>query len=235
MLVCRYSAWIWEQRVSPSRLRRAWEVVRDRVHCRPSWAGARGPIASTLLTLMRIGWGMLTPTVLTDDLGRQVDLMITCPLDVQRFLVEGIHRWQSKRIIAYLEDAEGQTCWLRAVRKSVLAIKSSARRGALRALWAAAIWTPQRLHSIGKCDSPDCFACKRAVGTLAHQWFDCPSLLQGDPESDSALVPDDILEAREAIKNQHASVQGVECFFLSYGVPPCPPFPPDVEPTLEIF
>ena len=181
---------------------------------------------------------MLSPTVLADETGRQIDLLHVCPADVKRHLEEGLQRWQSQRILAYFADSAGESCWLRAMRAAVSSIANPARRGALRALWAAACWPPVRLFAINKRGDDKCFVCKNAVGTYAHHWFGCPGMLQERDEQDCSFLPPEILERRAEIIDQHANVNGaagVECFYLSYGLPPLPPFPPDVEPSLEIF
>eukprot|EP00959_Pyramimonas_sp_CCMP1952_P076360 1595430-Pyramimonas_sp.AAC.1 len=57
------------------------------------------------------------------------------------------------------------------MRAAVWSISNSARRGALRALWASACWPPVRLFAINKRGDDKCVVCKNAVGTYAHQWF----------------------------------------------------------------
>ncbi|CAK0847000.1 unnamed protein product, partial [Prorocentrum cordatum] len=52
-LVCRYASWAWEQRTSL-----AWAEATAVLVAHPCWAGVRGPIASAILTLWRIGWFM---------------------------------------------------------------------------------------------------------------------------------------------------------------------------------
>ena len=109
------------------------------------------------------------------------------------------------------------------MRRSVLKIRDASRRGALRALWAAGVWTPVRLHSINLRPTPECFVCRQCPGTEAHQWFGCPAVLDV-PEDERP--PDDVLEHREAmISNLSSPLDGIETFYLSYGLPPLPPFP----------
>ena len=158
LIVGRYASWLWDERVRPSLLFRAWSKIRDRFLSKPSWAGARGPIASTWLSLLRVGWTMAAPHILVDDQARNINLYKECPADVLKFLQDGIQRWQASRILQYLPGSEGQTLWLRAARAAILSIKDRARRGALRTLWSAGVWTPTRLHSINLRDSPACFA-----------------------------------------------------------------------------
>ena len=181
-IVVRYASFPWDGKIVPSRLYRAWCSIKGRFDNRASWAGARGPISAVWLSLLRVGWGMASPVVLRSDQGDLVDLLKFCPWDVRRFVEEGIRRWQSARILEHLPNGSQESCWRRAMRHSVLRIRDASRRGALRALWAAGVWTPVRLHSIQLRPTPECFVCRQCPGTEAHQWFVCPAVLD---------VPDD--------------------------------------------
>ena len=111
---------------------------------------------------------MLSPTVLADETGRQIDLLRVCPADVKRHLEEGLQRWQSQRILAYFADSAGESCWLRAMRAAVSSIANPARRGALRALWAAACWPPVRLFAINKRGDDKWHVCSSVVWLPRH-------------------------------------------------------------------
>ena len=63
-------------------------------------------------------------------------------------------------------------------------------------------------------------------------------MLQYSDEQEASWIPEDILEHRKELRDRHANVNeavGVDRFFLSYGLPPLPLFPSDVEPILEVF
>ena len=62
-VVLKYSEWVWDGRVVPSRLRQAWEVLNAKFDEATTWAQARGPIGATWLSLRRIGWRMLSPHI----------------------------------------------------------------------------------------------------------------------------------------------------------------------------
>ena len=79
LIVGRYASWIRDERVRPSRLFRAWSQIKERFLSKPTWAGARGPIESTWLSLLRVGWTMAAPHVLVDDQARIIDLYRECP------------------------------------------------------------------------------------------------------------------------------------------------------------
>ena len=228
-LVVRFATCVWEARVVPSRLARAWLAIKDRIQHTAAWKYARGPISSVWSTLLRIGWSMSGPTTLVSDEGWHIDLLRVCPQDVRVFLEQGIRRWQAARVLAHFPDNEGHTVWRRALRKSVLALRDAGRRGALRSLWAAGVWTPERLHSINLRPTPLCFVCKEQVGTEAHQWWGCDSMLECRPEE---AMPDNVLEHRASLVQSYQTDNGKEAFFLNYGLPPLPPFPEPVADSL---
>ena len=58
-LVVRYAALVWERGATMSRLQLAWRKLDLTFGFSPSWAMARGPLASTWLSLLRIGWTMV--------------------------------------------------------------------------------------------------------------------------------------------------------------------------------
>eukprot|EP00959_Pyramimonas_sp_CCMP1952_P055222 1154493-Pyramimonas_sp.AAC.1 len=82
-IVVRYAAFLWDGRIAPSRLCRARCKIKKRFDNRASRAGARGPISAVWLSLPRVGWGMVPPTVLRSDQGELVDLLQFCPWDVR--------------------------------------------------------------------------------------------------------------------------------------------------------
>ena len=60
-------------------------------------------------------------------------------------------------------------------------------------------------------------------------------MLQASEEQEYDFIPQDVLELRSTLRDAHSNLHGIESFFLSYGLPPLPPFPGDVGPTLEVF
>ena len=180
---------------------------------------------------MRIRWNMSSPTSLVTDEGWTVNLLRVCPSDARVFLEQGIRRWQSSRVMSHFPDSQGQTVWRRALRKTVLSIRDAGRRGALRSLWAAGAWTPERLCSIHLRPSADCFVCKKEVGTEAHQWWGCEGMLECDPDE---ALPDNILEHRASLAQRYQADHGKDAFYFNYGLPPMPPLPEPVADSVPI-
>eukprot|EP00959_Pyramimonas_sp_CCMP1952_P287659 6015807-Pyramimonas_sp.AAC.1 len=60
------------------------------MRARPTWTLARGPIAATWLTLLRLGWDMVSSTIVRSDLGAHYNLLQICPADLRHHLLLGI-------------------------------------------------------------------------------------------------------------------------------------------------
>ncbi|CAK0875543.1 unnamed protein product, partial [Prorocentrum cordatum] len=66
-ILVQYAEWVWDMRMSPSRLQRSRMAIRDRIAGlrRGSLrAGARGQLPALWLTLRRAGWDMFQAAVL---------------------------------------------------------------------------------------------------------------------------------------------------------------------------
>ena len=116
-IVKRYCCWVWDQRVSDSDLRRAWDAANKVLTERPHWSRVRGPVGAVWLTLRRVGWALAGPSHIRTDEGQVISLFTTCPSDVILQLREGINRGQCVQLITSLPEATGsEVIWGRALR-----------------------------------------------------------------------------------------------------------------------
>ena len=70
---------IWDGTAPMPLLQSAVKLARAAFVPSNPWLRARGPASGLLATLRRIGWDMLTATVLVEHTGVQRDLRSTCP------------------------------------------------------------------------------------------------------------------------------------------------------------
>eukprot|EP00959_Pyramimonas_sp_CCMP1952_P270000 5644795-Pyramimonas_sp.AAC.1 len=194
ILVKRYCGFIWGNRVSIADLHHALEDFRARLQAatRPTWKIARGPIAAVFLALQRIGWSMLSPIFLQDDVGQKNNLLQTAPRDLERRLCDSICRWQMLRIREHLPERTGdEKVWRRAMRAAVLRVPPGPQRGALRRLWTGGLLCPDKAVDLGISDSRECHYCGAPHGSLSHQWNCCEVLMQS-----SDVLPEAVPEER---------------------------------------
>ena len=188
-VVMKYAEWVWDGRVSASRLRRAWEVMAAKFDDATTWAQARGPLGATWLSLRRLGWRLVSPHVLLDDVGNTFDLHHVCPADLRPFLAEGVQRWQHERLQRHMYTNDGEDIWHRGLRYAVAGIRCCRQLGALQAHWADNIPIPPRRDMMLGRPMRPCQACGQHLAQdecWGHVFFQCPALLLAD-----APVPQD--------------------------------------------
>ncbi|CAK0881414.1 unnamed protein product [Prorocentrum cordatum] len=167
-LVVRYSSWVWGQRASQR---------------------ARASIAQ------RIGWYMWFSLVLVTDEEQHINLLATSPSDLKPYLVEGVSRWQGRRILSHFGGAHPTgLIWTRTLRlcaggKGAAVAKGPAATG-LRIHWAGTPWTRQGQLDVGVAPDGSCLACRAEAGTPGQRLHDCGALLrarQASPPGGSEL------------------------------------------------
>ena len=163
-VVIKFSEWIWDSRIQPSRLHRAWEKLKEKFGGlqKVTWARARGPLAAAWLSLRRISWDLISSHAIRDDLGRVHDLRVLSPADFKHFLIEGVQRWQHDRLLRHLYTVgEGEVVpvWHRGLRYAIKEIRCVKRLGALQAHWADGIPIPARLDLKAGGRFRPCAAC----------------------------------------------------------------------------
>ena len=181
-LVMRYAGWVWDGRTSPSRLRRAWDALQLRHGESLTWQHARGPLASTILTLRRIGWDLVSPHVVKDDVGQTFDLHQICPADLKVFLCQGVQRWQHERLQRHWYTNQGAPIWHRGLRHAVAGVTQPRRLEALKAHWADNLPIPPRRDMKLQRAMRPCQACGAALcqdTCWGHVFLDCPGLFTG--------------------------------------------------------
>ncbi|CAK0837890.1 unnamed protein product, partial [Prorocentrum cordatum] len=154
-LVRRLASRIWEGRCSLAGLEATWQVLAAEVRAGSlSWASVQGPLGATWLSLARIGWDMAAVWALQTDQGEDA-------------LVEGIQRWQRRRLVAHLPGSGGEVLWLRA-----------ARAIARRPLHHGLALCPRLRYAHGFATTELCQACGQDKDTLMHGWCACPEVMQ---------------------------------------------------------
>ncbi|CAK0897269.1 unnamed protein product, partial [Prorocentrum cordatum] len=89
--------------------------ITQRLVEKPTRGPAGGPIASTTLTLWRIGWHMRSSLALVTDEEQHINLLATSPSDLKAYLVEGVSRWQGRQILGHFGGAQPTgPIWMRA-------------------------------------------------------------------------------------------------------------------------
>ena len=63
-----------------------------------SWSIVYGPAAALVATTARLGWKVLSPTLLIDDRGRDINLTLDSPAIVEDWVCESVTRWRWKRV-----------------------------------------------------------------------------------------------------------------------------------------
>ncbi|CAK0868465.1 unnamed protein product, partial [Prorocentrum cordatum] len=239
-IVGQCAAWVWDGRVTLSRLQRAWMGLRDSWDARDThvtWASAQGPLSAMWLSLRRINWNMASSAILVDDEGLHISLLQYCPSEVLFFLHRSLGRWQSHRILDQLPEAppadgagRRQHVWLRALRLGHASL-APGHRGALAKLQSNGFWSPQRRKQAGYSDDGSCEFCGEAYCDLEHEIFGCKVLHQQQEDEETEPYPEDVAKRRKDILEaapwqDGGQVQDFSALDVLYALPMRPAFRP---------
>ncbi|CAK0807829.1 unnamed protein product [Prorocentrum cordatum] len=239
-IVGQYAAWVWDGRVTLSRLQRAWMCLRDSWDVRDThvtWASAQGPLSAMWLSLRRVNWNMASSTILVDDEGLHISLLQYCPSEVLFFQHRSLDRWQSHRILDQLPEAppadgagRRQHVWLRALRLGHASL-APGHRGALAKLQSNGFWSPQRRKQAGYSDDGSCEFCGEAYCDLEHEIFGCKVLHQQQEDEETEPYPEDVARRRKDILEaapwqDGGQVQDFSALDVLYALPMRPAFRP---------
>ena len=200
-LVLRLATWVWEGKGSLAQLQASWvQLEKCAGQGGLTWATAKGPLAATWLSLVRIGWGMASAWVLRSDSGELLSMLHVPPRDIKDSLAEGIQRWQCRRLVAHLPESQGEQLWPRAVRAIAAKKRPAAEKGALQALWAGGHYT-----SVWRCahhfmDTEECQACGAPRDTLRHRWCACPEVMR--PREEELELEEPFRKPLQAIRKR---------------------------------
>ena len=150
-IVIKYANMIWMARDRPGMMERAWRELDKQLNGKPSWAGSRGPMSATWLSLARVGWRMTSCHAIVTDKGQHLSMLLMAPLDVRELLIQGIRRWQGRKICSHFDiiDENHGELNMEVVREVFVgraAISSKQGAGDLRALWSASAWPMARKY-----------------------------------------------------------------------------------------
>jgi len=170
---------LWEQWLPRNVLSDclAWNIANVR-----SWSQARGPLAAALLSLRRIGWEMLSPSLWRTRKGTCFDPCTAGPWVVRKLIQRDGEGWQWDRIAASVEHPELQRLKFGGVLhplRRLLGLEAgspspltSKRKAYLRSVVVNGQWPMARLHQHGYAVQPGCKCCGEE-GTLVHRHTVC--------------------------------------------------------------
>ncbi|CAK0828526.1 unnamed protein product [Prorocentrum cordatum] len=229
-LVTRLASRIWEDRGSLASLSASWGKLSEAARAGAlSWASVQGPLGATWLALGRIGWSTTAARALQTDLGETLSMLRVAPRDIKDALVEGIQRWQRRRLVAHLPEGQGETLWPRAVRAVACKATPAAELGAIQAVWAGGHFTNAWRCARGYADSDMCQACGGAKDTLMHRRCAHPVLMapQGEELEQEEPFRKPIAGMRRQLEEAEQKwTIGDRELPLSHGLPLLPATPP---------
>ncbi|CAK0889380.1 unnamed protein product, partial [Prorocentrum cordatum] len=194
-------------------------------------ASVQGPLGATWLALGRIGWTMTAAWALQTGPGETLSML-------RDALVDGIQRWQCRRLVAHLPEGQGETLWPRTVRAVAHRARPAAELGAIRAVWAGGHFTNAWRYARGHADSDMCQACGGAKDTLMHRWCVCPALVvpQGEELEHEEPFRKPIAGMRHQLEEAEQKwTSGDSELPLSYGLPLLSAMPPPVPSDNVVF
>ena len=136
------------------------------------WTTPKGPIASAVLSMQRIGWRTDTESIWTDDLGIERDISEYSPKLMAIFLRDSVHKQLERSIAAAIGDPTvGERICLDIARSYVFSGKH-ARKAKIAVESAAtnALWPKTRLKEAGYVvEDTRCQMCWAAEDTIHHR------------------------------------------------------------------
>jgi hypothetical protein len=173
--------------VQPSALQKVWRQQQQKLSGPLRWGQVKGPMGAVIATLTDLGWIPEGPTRWTDPFGSiwQIDPRRAgvIPLVLEKIRQSCIRRVWGKASEHYCGQGIGEEADLQVLQRLR---RECTKEGTWREvalidmIGQGACWPPARkaLHGIS-CTS-ECQFCRRGVeGTLLHQAWQCPVVLEG--------------------------------------------------------
>ena len=187
------------------------------------WRRVTGPGRAMVATARRLGWTVVSGTLLRDDLGRDINLVQDSPAMVRHLVRQAVRRWRMGLIEgvhpSLMQGGGRHGPFMQPVHQLLKPRDSIEwgpdQRGALRSAATGRQWSQHRLWKAGLVDSPVCRLCidagfedehsddPRFRGTLIHRILTCPAL----EEYRQAWAPRWILDmARQVMRHPSSSI-----------------------------
>ena len=181
---------VWEGWASPKLLQKVVVAAQQRLSgVKSVWSRVYGPAAALVATANRLGWTVMSASILFNDEGVKVDLMRDSPQYIKGLVVESVARWRWSKVahrypsLAKQGSFSGAACF-RPIKKALFGKTTdqwaAQHQGAFKSLFCGRQWTQQRLFKAGLVEDNMCKLCRHfpggdQVGTALHRHV-CPAL-----------------------------------------------------------
>ncbi|CAK0796737.1 unnamed protein product, partial [Prorocentrum cordatum] len=217
-IVGQYAAWVWDGRVTLSRLQRAWMGLRDSWearHTHVTWASAQGPLSALWLSLRRVNWYMASSTILVT---MRACISVCCSIVPVRCCFSCVAASTVGRAIV-----SSTSCLRRPLPMGTA--------GALAKLQSNGFWSPQRRMQAGYGGDGSCEFCGEACCDLEHEIFGCKVLHQQQEDEETEPYPEEVAKRRKDILEaapwrDGGQVQDFSAIDVLYALPLRPVFRP---------
>ena len=151
-----------------------------------SWSSfVKGPASACIASLVRIGWSTGNPFILTDDLGKTINLFHISPRQLLFYLKAAFTRSSSRKAVSVVAarlpaDISGSLCEDGIYLQPLQQMFSSAKLSAVeRSRWLACVtggyWTNSDLQMCGLSDDDLCPLCRAPGDSVIHRCYICPA------------------------------------------------------------
>ncbi len=154
--------------------------VFDKASGARRWAEAKGPIASMILEIDRVGWTMEGPFTLVDADGERVHLTQVTPALLGKMMHRAVIRQLETQVGSKLADADPKFAGRRVAVDHVVAqlrgdkTMSTLDKAAYKSVVCGAIMTYSRAVSLGYLVQDLCPLCRARGDTIRHRIWRCP-------------------------------------------------------------
>ena len=215
-------------------LAKVWDQMRGNLAGPLRWQQVRGPMGAVVAILYDLGWQPAEPTKWTDPDGVMWDVDPRAPgvrhqlQDMMSELIEA-SLWR-KASLHYcgkgLEHGADLTV-ARRKRQHLIRAGEFHMVGMLEMIVQGVGWPPARKAAAGMPVDPVCPFCKAAAGTVLHQAWQCPALLQAIGPARAAGEHMEATALRDSRPDERASWQAglpppAHEAFWCRGLPPQP-------------
>ena len=141
-----------------------------------NWSMVRGPVAATILSLERIGWRAISPTLWEDDLGIQRELTKFAPKVFETIMRHSVQRGIEREMAKDTGDPNVRSRVTFDIPQNYVRAKAHSKKAkiAVGAVATNALWTLTRLKDAGYVvDSTKCALCHTHEDTLHHRVWCC--------------------------------------------------------------
>ena len=174
---------VWQRTPDVGVLQATLEAETHRLNrLKHPWSGVTGPGGAFIMSAHRLGWSILSATVVVTEKGHTIDMQRYAPAATRELAQVAAREWAWKTMRKGDGKAEllRKGVWIELLHSIIYGkrgklLMNIKQRSYVRSAVAGNQWPQKRIHDAGFSEQWKCTRCNEGVGTLYHRHCECPA------------------------------------------------------------